>query len=268
MRQRAPLLLLHGFLGAPQSFEPLALSDREVFAPVLLGHTGTELPRGALAAPLPEAPLEVPDGPAPDWGLVHGGFEREVDRLAAWARSQHAGPFALCGYSLGARLGLGLLVRHPDLCASALLVSVHPGLASSRARGERLAQDLERCRALRERGVARFVERWERLPLFANQASLPEPIRARQRAVRTVHSALGLVQSLLHTGLASMPNYRPSLEQLRVPLTLVTGMLDPKFEALARNLCAQHTAIRWHSVAQAGHNPILERPSDVAELLD
>ncbi|RLB41429.1 MAG: hypothetical protein DRH23_17845, partial [Deltaproteobacteria bacterium] len=54
-------------------------------------------------------------------------FDDEVARLAALASSLQS-PRLLCGYSLGARLALGLLVRQPCLFDAALLIGLHPGL--------------------------------------------------------------------------------------------------------------------------------------------
>lgn len=267
MTERLPLLLLHGFLGAPESFAGLEFGKRAVFAPVLLGHRGSEWPSGAAASPMPEQNLTLPTAPSANWALLHGGFEREVDRLAEWARAQHPGPFHLCGYSLGARLGLGLLFRHPSLFTRATLVSVHPGLESEAARAERLALDLDHCRALGEHGVPAFVEGWERLPLFASQSSVAAAALSRQRATRTRHDGRGLVQSLLHCGLAAMPDYGSRLDTLRADLTLLTGELDTKFEQLARGLARRHPAVRWSSLAGAGHNLVLERPRELAQAL-
>lgn len=271
-RGSAPLLLLHGFLGSPESFAPLALPAHEVFAPVLLGHTGCELPSGAKAAPMPATALAIPDAPDGRWGLAHCGFANELDRLAAWARTQHPGPFHLCGYSLGARLALGLSVRHPDLCERLTLISVHPGFDDDAARAKRLSSDVERCRDLELQGVDGFVEQWERMPLFKTQKSLSDAALALQRRVRRSHTARGLIQSLLHCGLGSMPSYGSRIGEK--PTTLVTGALDDKFETLARGLRERHLAsgsvsgsLSCISVQGVGHNVVLERPDVVSSLL-
>jgi 2-succinyl-6-hydroxy-2,4-cyclohexadiene-1-carboxylate synthase len=275
------LLLLHGFLGAPSSFSSLHLGRARTFAPVLLGHTGTEIigsdedasSAGASlrqATPTTAAPpfaLELPDQPPPRFGLDHGGFEREVDRLANWASSRGFSGGTLLGYSLGGRLGLGLLVRHPSLFRRALFVSTHSGLQTDRARADRLASDLTHCRALREAGVSEFVSRWERQPLFASQATLSEAAHVEQRRVRCSHSSEGLVQSLLHCGLAAMPDYTEFLDRVDVPVTWLAGELDEKFARLAHELGTRFACVHAQIVPGAGHNLLLERPELVTRAL-
>src|SRR4051812_30010155 len=101
-------------LGAPSSFDALRASMRRpaCVTPWLPGH-----------------------GPA----VVPSSFAACVDALAA-ELAPHA-PFDLLGYSLGARVALGLVARHPHLVRRAVLVSVHPGLASDVARAARVAED-------------------------------------------------------------------------------------------------------------------------------
>lgn len=138
------LLLLHGFTGSPESWAPvirLLPAGTRVVAPALAGHAG------ALGDDAPD-------------------FEREVDRLAGFVP---AGPVHVAGYSLGARLALGLLVRHGSLFGGATLVGVHPGLPTEAERAARRREDAELERLLIEQGVEAFVDEWERRPLFATQ---------------------------------------------------------------------------------------------------
>ena len=70
-------------------------------------------------------------------------FEQEVDRIARGIVDAGLCGSYLCGYSLGARVALGLLARHAHRFAGATLIGVHPGLSSP---DERAAE--------RERGIA------------------------------------------------------------------------------------------------------------------
>jgi 2-succinyl-6-hydroxy-2,4-cyclohexadiene-1-carboxylate synthase len=256
-----PVLLLHGFLGAPEVFAPLGLPKKRVYAPLLLGHRGTELSpeRDARSVEvLPEVTLAAPNPLWANWGLAHGGFQREVARLATWARDRGFERGTLCGYSLGARLALGLLRQHPEMFDRAVLISVHPGLERADARVARLQSDLEHCRMLETRGTAAFVAAWEGLPLLASQKALPQAAVEAQRRVRLAHSASGLVQSLLHCGLASMPDLR--LPEPEVELTVLAGELDGKFAEVAAQLGTAWPRARVETIQDAGHNLVLERP--------
>jgi len=230
-----PLVLLHGFTGSPASFDQLALGP--ALAPALLGH-------GA-----PGAPAE--------------SFCAEVDRIAALlpARSH------LVGYSLGARVALGILLEHPHRVARATLIGCHPGLTAEADRRARILADRRWIRTLEDDGIERFVAEWEALPLWKSQRALPRDVRAAQRAIRLAHDPLGLAASLRVLGLAEMPDYGARLGEIRAPVELVVGRFDAKFRALAEQMRARIDGARVTLIADSGHNPILERPDRVAALI-
>ncbi len=207
--------------------------------------------------------------------LGHGGggqatadsFGAEVDRLADRIRRASAEPVHLVGYSMGARLALGLLVGHPELFNRATLVGGQPGLRTEPERNARRREDARWIELLGQGGVQRFADAWEAQPLFASQKRLPaevlEPVRARRRR----HDPDGLARALEVLGLGAMPDLWPLLPQIAVPVTLVHGELDAKFGALAGQMAASIPGARVASVRGAGHNPMLEQPRAVAELI-
>ncbi len=234
------LLLLHGFTGSPRSWRRTFAGDALI--PSLAGHDGTS-------------------GDA----RVHD-FVEEVDRVAEIARGVGAS-LHVAGYSLGARVALGLLVRHPHLFTGATLIGVHPGLASADERTERVAGDEKWCRLLEDDGLPPFVRAWQEQPLFASQATLPAELLAEQEAERLRHDPRGLVHSLRCLGLGRMPNFRPLLHLIELPVTLMVGALDAKFVALAREVSDRLPRGRVIDVANAGHNLLLERPDVVGQVL-
>ena len=238
-----PLVLLHGFTGAPSSWDAVveALpSDRPVLAPALLGH-GADTDAAT--------------------------FEGEVDRLADLIRDRLPSPVHLAGYSLGGRVALGLLVRHPSLFRTATLMGASAGLADAGARRDREAWDDAWARRLEEDGLEAFVDRWERVPLFASQATLDAESLARQRAIRLGHDPAGLARSLRVLGLAAMPDYGPALADVTVPVRLVVGARDAKFRAIAEAMATRLPRARVCVVDGAGHNVVLERPQEIVRLL-
>jgi len=234
-------LCLHGFTGSPQSWDFLARANTDaVIAPALLGHAGVDVPESV------------------------SRFEDEVDRLAAFANGE---PVHLIGYSLGARLALGIALRHPSLVARLSLLSGHPGLASEPERTLRRAADAAWCELLQTQGVAAFVDAWQAQPLWASQARLPAATREQKRQERLQHTALGLRRSLRVTGLAEMPNFLPLLPQIRVPTDVVAGELDSKFCELARVLARGLEHGRLAIIPDTGHDLLLEQPGLITELI-
>ncbi|HVW26600.1 MAG TPA: 2-succinyl-6-hydroxy-2,4-cyclohexadiene-1-carboxylate synthase [Polyangiaceae bacterium] len=236
--------LLHGFTGSPSSFQELAavLEPRgvRVAAPPLLGHG------------------------ADDSGVRD--FEGEVERLARGLAARDR-PMHLLGYSLGGRVAIGLLCRHPELFSSATLVSTQPGLSLAQARLERRVADEAWCDLLLSQGIAAFVQAWENLPLFATQANLSDDVLARQRAERLAHDAGGLVRSLKICGLGEMPSYWQELAAVRIPTTIVAGERDAKFVVIAQQMREKIRGASLVVVPGAGHNLVLERPAALAGIV-
>lgn len=236
-----PLVLLHGFTGSPRAWDAVCEALPEgvtVLRPPLFGH-------GA------------------DAGSV-ASFEDEVDRLVEVVRDASIRGAHLVGYSLGGRLALGLIVRHPQLFASATCIGVHPGLAEPAEREERARSDEALASVLEREGLDPFLAEWERLPLFATQSRLPSEVLERQRRERRRHDAQGLARALRILGLARMPNFRPALSSLSIPITLAVGELDSKFRALATEMLGALRCGRLLLVPGAGHNLVLERPDALA----
>lgn len=248
----APLVLLHGFAGGPESWDSLrgSLRPASILAPRLFGH-------GADGATEPTR-----------------SFDSEIDRLALALAAHAAGmPVHLVGYSLGARFALGLIVRHPRLVSRATLVGVNPGL-SQFDRPARQAHDAEWIHLLEAsqppgaQPMHVFADRWLAQDLFRSQQALPDEVRARRRALLLSNTAPGLARSLRHHGLSQMPDWRPQLHAVRIPVTLVAGVLDPKFTALAREAARDLVHAHVRIIDGAGHDVVLERPRALAEVIN
>lgn len=229
------LALLHGFAQTPASW-------REVEA--------------ALPAALRARAIDVPVGATWDDTIDH--LARIIDR--------DLGPGAIvCGYSLGARLALGMLAR--DLVPAAILVGVHPGLAGDVERAERRAADARWAERLRQDGTAAFLAAWEAQPTFATQARAPAEVRARRHAERGALDPHALARSMEVLGLAAMPDLRDALVRRAHRAHLVVGADDAKFLAVARTLVHQAPALVIDVVDGSGHDPTLEQPAALAAII-
>ena len=235
-------LALHGFTGSPRSWDFLPADEiSKCVAPALVGHVGA-----AFAG-----------------DVTH--FDAEIDRLAALLPD--TGAAHVVGYSLGARLALGLALRHPGRVSRLTLLSAHPGLDSPSEREARRASDGAWCELLLTRGLEAFVDAWQAQPLWASQASVPAALLRKKRAERLSQTAVGLVQSLRSTGLGQMPPYLEQLTRLRIPVALLAGELDGKFCELARSMTARLPLAELEIVPGAGHDLLLERPDLITEVI-
>jgi 2-succinyl-6-hydroxy-2,4-cyclohexadiene-1-carboxylate synthase len=235
------VVCLHGFTGSPESFEPVRehLPGVQLSALRLVGH-------GEPARAV-------------------NGFEDEVARLAALLPK---GPLRLVGYSLGARLALGLLTRHQGRFESAVLIGLNPGLRSETEREQRRAQDQVWIDLLEKQGLEPFLELWERQPLFAAPSTLPLNVSEKKRSERRKHDPFELARSLRVTGLAGMPDYWPFLPELRLPVTLMAGEKDEKFRNLGLMAAELLPHARVELAGGASHDVLLERPDLVAVAIE
>lgn len=236
----ASFVCLHGFTGTPDAFVPLGLDV--LWAPRLTGH-----------------------GPDPDFSSQT--FSDEVQRIGAGIAARSSRPVHLLGYSMGARLALGLVDAFPNLFTQATLVGVNPGLESEDARQDRLGWEARWIDVLEQDGIAVFEHQWRAQPLFRTRHTIPPRSQDAQRSACLSHTARGLVHALHVLGLGSMPNYWARLEGIKTPMTLVYGEFDEKFTALAERARSLVPRIRSVAISQVGHNPFIEAPEALTELL-
>lgn len=251
-----PLVLLHGFTGGPQSFGRVRellrppWSNATVWAPQLVGHG--------------EQPA------LPELDAQQHSFEAEVQRLARAHEMTLGSRYrkaVLVGYSLGARLALGLALERPESFERAILIGVNPGLDDDASRAKR-QQDDERLAQLAEQaGLEAFLEHWQALPLFSTQTTLPASVLRAQANVRRRNTAFGLAFSLRSCSLARMPNYLPRLPSVAFPVHLVAGELDTRFVGLAHHMSSMIPCATLHVVPGCGHNVLLEAPAVIAALI-
>lgn len=233
------LVTLHGFLGAPALWKPCF----------------SRIP----GLPFPVEHRWLPGhGPSP-WTLPGASFERIVDAFAA---TIPAGTL-LVGYSLGARLALSLLARHPGRFEAVLAFGGHPGLEDRRERDERVAADEAQACQIEREGLPAFVARWEQLPLFTTQRALPPSVLDGQRSARLSHEPDAVAWALRSLGLGVMPPLWAHLAALTGRLLLVTGERDEKFTTLAARTGVNHVV-----VAGSGHNVPMEDPEVSARLIE
>ena len=235
-----PIFALHGFAGGPAMWDPLREgSARRWVRARLPGHGAEPATRD---------------------------FEHAVEHLHAEAEEQGLRGACLLGYSMGARLGLGLLLRDPLFFGSAILVGANPGIPESE-RAARRAWERTWAETLRAEGLETFYESWDGQALLTPARPLSSRARDAREASRRDHESEGLAWAMVELGLGAMPDYRARLAEIDLPVTLVVGSEDTKFLALAREMVSSMQRARLVVVPDAGHNVVLEQPEALAALL-
>jgi 2-succinyl-6-hydroxy-2,4-cyclohexadiene-1-carboxylate synthase len=237
-------MLLHGFTGSARSMRAVAgalASDYETIAPDLPGH-GRSV------------------------GAARAGrydFESCVDDLVATLESAGHGRAHWLGYSMGARLALGVAVRQAGSVASLVLIGGRAGIADPAERETRRRSDEALASRIETIGVEAFVDEWLAQPLFATLASLGPQFLSDERRARLDNDAHELAMSLRGLGPAAQPPLFDELRRVQVPVLLVAGALDTRFVEAARDLAERLPQAEVCVIPDAGHAAHVEQPAAV-----
>jgi 2-succinyl-6-hydroxy-2,4-cyclohexadiene-1-carboxylate synthase len=166
------------------------------------------------------------------------------------------------GYSMGGRLCLRLALDRPDLVRALVLVSASPGIVDDDRRAERVASDEELARSLEQGGVDTFLARWLSQPMFASV-----PPDAPGLADRHALPAGYLAHCLRVLGAGVMEPMWTRLAELQMPIALVTGRSDLKYENIAQHMLERLHGDVVHVRLDAGHAIPLERPAVLGGLV-
>lgn len=167
------------------------------------------------------------------------------------------GADVVVGYSLGARVALGLVAT--GRLAHGVFIGVNPGIGDHE-KEQRRGFDEAWVRLLRTEGVEAFHEAWMKQPLFATQQRVAVEKLAERRARRLRLDAEQLARSLETMGLASMPDYWSAIPAHRDRIALIAGADDPKYVAISAGL----PAASFETIPNCGHDPTLEQPRELA----
>jgi 2-succinyl-6-hydroxy-2,4-cyclohexadiene-1-carboxylate synthase len=243
------LVMLHGFTGSAASWsnvlDTLASRSLRVIALDLPGHGKSSVPKDPRRYAIERC---------------------QQDILAALQElGVPKGHAILLGYSMGGRIAL--YTAFSGFFRALILESASPGLADLTEREQRRVSDEALAASIERDGVAAFVGHWENLPLFASQKSLPLECREELHRQRLQNNAAGLAQSLRGLGTGVQPSLHAQLPNLRVPVLLITGELDTKFTAIARQMAQALPRAQLRIIPGAGHTVHLEQPQEYTSLV-
>jgi 2-succinyl-6-hydroxy-2,4-cyclohexadiene-1-carboxylate synthase len=187
-------------------------------------------------------------------------MENAAHDLVAIFKQLSLPPVCLLGYSMGGRLALYLALHYSSIIDSLILESASPGLETEVERVERQRSDEQLANRIERDGISAFVDEWEKLPLFATQAYLPQVVRDIQRANRLRNDPHGLANSLRGMGTGVQPSLWPKLPALDKQVLLLVGEFDRKFLVIARRMKLLIPNSRLAIIRESGHITHLEQP--------
>ena len=194
------------------------------------------------------------------------GEQADVERLISFTGcvecvlAQAPERFALCGYSLGGRVALHVALAAPERVSRLVLVSTTAGIEDDAQRAQRRAADQRLAEELERVPFEDFIERWRTQPLFADE---PAEVRALAREDQRRNRPGALAAVLRGIGTGEMAPLWDRLGELTMPVTILAGDRDAKFQALGRRMVELLADARL-IVVSGGHGLPLEHPAAVA----
>ncbi|MGH2319566.1 2-succinyl-6-hydroxy-2,4-cyclohexadiene-1-carboxylate synthase [Planococcus sp. SE5232] len=240
------IVFLHGFTGSTKTWHPVieGWDDSKIVLIDLIGHGETDCPEAVECY----------------------SMERQLKDLDALFGQMNLDRLTLVGYSMGGRTALAYACRFPGRVKGLVLESASPGLRSEAERQERLTRDEGLAERIVAGGIRNFVDRWENILLFDSQKSLPEPVKQAVREERLSQNPIGLANSLKGMGTGAQDTYWKRLEDLDMPVLLVTGQSDLKFEAIAKEM-VELIPDAVHKTIEGGHAIHVEKPVEFATIV-
>lgn len=239
------ILALHGFTGVGADFVPFAdLYGGTWHCPNLPGH-----------------------GPDPQLNCSPEATVELINKELSTLHTPLSTPHILLGYSAGARAALQHVVEYPDNWDALILISPNPGIEDEDERAERRAVDEKLAQRIEDKGAEAFIKFWQNTPMIRSQRNIRKDWRDAMQANRTQHTATGLATSLRQFGQGSCPNLWPELQQLTMPVLLLSGKEDAKYTQIAEKMFNRLRDGVLEIVDNTGHMPHLENPETCVSII-
>ena len=238
-----PLVCLHGFGGCGQDFEALAQEDERIRPIIALDLPGHGVQRDRL-----------------------GGMDAFEDLMRELVTAIDR-PFDLMGYSMGGRLALWAALNLDLPINDLYLIGTTAGARDLRERDERLNFDDALTQRLNQESMPDFMSWWRSLPLIQSQQRLNTPLYEAMNERRYLQDSAGIQSAVRAFGTGRFEALWSELENLDLPVTLIVGAEDMKYQDIAIEMAARLPQGKIQMIPGAGHAPHLENPRTLIRAL-
>jgi 2-succinyl-6-hydroxy-2,4-cyclohexadiene-1-carboxylate synthase len=233
------LLMLHGFMGDHRVFSHLIDPLRDFCNPItidLLGFGNSSKPTN------PEQYHE----------------EIQINHLIGIVDQLDTGPLFLSGYSMGGRLALKTALSAPECFAGLLLESTTCGIVDEHARSKRRKTDAANAKQI-EQNFEQFLSSWQQLELFKSPRTPQKNLIHKYRSIQKSQVPEAISASLLGFGTGMMSPACEEIKQLNIPVLLMAGTVDQKYQGINKFLYQKLPNATFSSI-KAGHRIHLDNP--------
>ncbi|PSL31131.1 2-succinyl-6-hydroxy-2,4-cyclohexadiene-1-carboxylate synthase [Planomicrobium soli] len=241
------IVFLHGFTGSTNTWRPVVekFHNFKIVLIDLIGHGKSESPES--------------------WERYT--MEQQIADLDTVFTKLALTDITLAGYSMGGRTALAYACTFPERLHTLILESASPGLQTEEEQKKRRDSDAALATRIVKDGLPAFIDFWENIPLFGSQNKLQAPVKQALRQERLGQNPDGLANSLRGMGTGSQISYWEALEGLQIPVLLVVGSLDLKFEGIGKAMLALIPDARLE-IVEAGHAIHVEKPLEFATMVE
>ena len=227
--QKPRLSFIHGFMGHSSDWQPVRslLGEFESYA--------------------------VDIAPASNWDA---SIDTLVQRLPERT--------ILVGYSMGARLALGVALEAPEKFDGLVFVSGNPGIRDDRERTKRFEFDKRIAERIETECLEEFLQHWYDFPVFG---ATPKGIREAEIERKKKQDWRLWPEIIRCNSIAQQPNYWTRLEELSMPLLAVAGQDDEKYAQIALQMVELASEASSHILPSCGHIVHREHPDAFGALL-
>lgn len=238
------LLMLHGFMGSGKLFSQLTESLKDVCNPLTIDLAG-------------HGESESPNDPS------FFSADNQVKQIASVLSLIQPDNLFGYGYSMGGRLLFQLLITHLNLFRGAVVESSHCGITNPAERKQRVLVDEKRASEI-ESGFPEFIDRWLELPLFSET---PEKQKLDYKSQMLKQNPGAMASSLRQFGAGVMPPVCEKLRNLHLPLYLVAGSKDLKYEKRMAGIEGLCKNAELKVIENAGHRVHADNPEKLTEII-
>lgn len=242
--QLSSLLMLHGFMGDHRALDHLTEYLADFCNPITIDLLGFG------RSSKPENPKRYSET----------NQVRDICGIIGKLELNHT---FLFGYSMGGRLALKTALTSPENVKGLLLESTNCGISDPDERKERRKTDAGRAQKIQQ-DFGHFLSRWKELEIF--NSPLPENkslIRDYQK-MQSEQSPPALAASLTGFGTGSMTPVCSDLQNLELPVLLLAGSGDEKYQQINKFMEKQFPNATFSSI-EAGHRTHLDNPKAFIE---
>ena len=243
-----PLICLHGFGEAGDTWDKLQLPGFRLYCVDFLGHGVSDRSHNPVLYQLDTVLRHL-------YTLIHTLVGEE--------------PYGLMGYSMGGRIALQYAAMYePSRLLFLILESASAGIEDINERQERAARDEVLAHKIETHSIEWFEDMWSKLPIFETQQKLSPAVQHTIKERRLSNTPEVLAHTLRGTGQGMTPYVGNKISELEMEILYVSGSLDTKYDTIGQTVFGNCENVAHVSVAEAGHNVHTEMPDAFNDIVN